>query len=60
VKSFLKGYFPIFVNVVQQLCDFGRFEMNKRDLGRQRKISILVAEEEIPHEIQERQQNLTF
>jgi hypothetical protein len=25
-----------FVNVVQHLRDFGRFEMNKRDLGRQR------------------------
>jgi RNA processing factor Prp31 len=24
-----------FVNVVQHLRDFGRFEMNKRDLGRQ-------------------------
>jgi hypothetical protein len=37
------------VNVVQHLRDFGRFrEMNKRDLGRQR-----VAEEDIPHEIQE-------
>jgi hypothetical protein len=60
VKSFLKKYFPIFVNVVQHLRDFGRFEMNKRDLGRQRKIGILVGEEEIPLEIQEHQQNLTF
>jgi hypothetical protein len=34
--------------------------MNKRDLGRQRKIGILVGEEEIPLEIQEHQQNLTF
>jgi hypothetical protein len=37
---------------VQHLRDFGRFEMNKRDLGRQRKDRILVAEEEIFHEIE--------
>jgi hypothetical protein len=40
VKSFFEGYFPvkrIFVNVVQHLRDFGRFEMNNRDLGRQKK-----------------------
>jgi hypothetical protein len=43
-----------FVNVVQHLHDFGRFEMNKRDLGRQREGRILVAEEDIPHKIQER------
>jgi hypothetical protein len=33
VKGFLKRYFPMhetFVNVVQHLRDFGRFEMNKR------------------------------
>jgi hypothetical protein len=34
-----------FVNVVQHLPDFGHFEMNKRDLGRQREDPILVAEE---------------
>jgi hypothetical protein len=38
---------------VQYLRDFGRFEMNKRDLGRQREDRILVAEDGIPHEIQE-------
>jgi hypothetical protein len=38
---------------VQYLRDFGRFEMNKRDLGRQREDRILVAEDDIPHEIQE-------
>jgi hypothetical protein len=37
------------VNVVQHLRDFGCFEMNLRDLGRQRKDRILVAEE-ILHE----------
>jgi hypothetical protein len=36
---------------VQHLRDFGRYEMNKRDLGRQREDRILVAEEEILHEI---------
>jgi hypothetical protein len=42
-----------FVNVVQHLRDFGRFEMNKRDLGRQREDRIVVAEEEeILHEIE--------
>jgi hypothetical protein len=38
VKGFLEEYFPnarTFVNVVQHLRDFGHFEMNKRDLGRQ-------------------------
>jgi hypothetical protein len=40
-----------FVNVVQHLHDFRRFEMNKRDLGRQREDRILVAEGEILHEI---------
>jgi hypothetical protein len=34
-----------FVNVVQHLRDFGRFEMNKRDLGRKREDRVLVAEE---------------
>jgi hypothetical protein len=45
-----KRYFPMhekFVNVVQHLRDFGRFEMNKRDLGRQQEYHILIAEEEI-------------
>jgi hypothetical protein len=37
---------------VQHLRGFGRFEMNKRDLGRQREDRILVAEEEILHEIE--------
>jgi hypothetical protein len=41
-----------FVNVVQHLCDFGPFEINKRYLGRQREDRILVAEEEILHEIE--------
>jgi hypothetical protein len=35
---------------VQHLRDFGRFEMNKRDLGRQRDDRYLVAEEEILQE----------
>jgi hypothetical protein len=57
VKGFLKGYFILpntrtFVNVVQHLRDFGRFEMNKHHLGRQREDRILVAEEEILHEIE--------
>jgi hypothetical protein len=34
---------------VKHLRDFGRFEINKRHLGRQRKDRILVAEEEILH-----------
>jgi hypothetical protein len=37
----------IFVNVVQHLRDFGRFEINKRDLDRQGEDRILVAEGEI-------------
>jgi hypothetical protein len=41
-----------FVNVVQHLHDFGRFEMHQRDLGRQREDHILVADEEIFHEIE--------
>jgi hypothetical protein len=36
-----------FVNVVQHLRNFGRFERNKRDLDRQRQDRILVAEEDI-------------
>jgi hypothetical protein len=39
------------VNVVQHLRDFGCFEMNLRDLGRQRKDRILVAEE-ILHKVE--------
>jgi hypothetical protein len=44
-------------NITQHLRDFGHFEMDKCDLGRQREdhiLLILVAEEDIPHEIQER------
>jgi hypothetical protein len=41
---------------VQHLRDFGRFEMNKRNLGRQREDRILVAEEEILHEIENQPQ----
>jgi hypothetical protein len=55
VKCFLKGpNARTFLNVVQHLRDFGSFEINKRVLGRQRGNRILVAEENIPHEIQER------
>jgi hypothetical protein len=42
-----------FVNVVQHLRDFGRFEMNERDFDHQQQGRILVAEEDIPHEIEE-------
>jgi hypothetical protein len=35
-----------FINVVQHLRDFGRFEKNKRDLLQQRGDRILVAEEQ--------------
>jgi hypothetical protein len=48
-----------FVNVVQHLRDFGRFEMNKCDLGR-REDRILVPERQIPHEIQERHFQQSF
>jgi hypothetical protein len=41
-----------FVNVVQHLREFGRFEMNKRDLSRQREDRILVGEEDIFDEIE--------
>jgi hypothetical protein len=40
-----------FLKVVQHLRDFGRFEMNERNLGRQGKDRILVVEEGIPPEI---------
>jgi hypothetical protein len=40
------------VYVVQHLRDFGSFEINKCDLGRQREDCILVAEEEILNEIE--------
>jgi hypothetical protein len=40
------------VNVGQHLRDFGCFEMNERDLGRQREDGVSVAEEEILHEIE--------
>jgi hypothetical protein len=43
-----------FVNVAQHLRDFGRFEMTKLDVGRQREDRISVAEENVPHEIQKR------
>jgi hypothetical protein len=57
VKGSLKGSIPnarTFVNVVQHLREFERFEMNKnkRDLGRQREDRILVAQKEILHEIE--------
>jgi hypothetical protein len=56
VKGFLKGpNARTFVNVVQYLRNFGRFGVNTHDFGRQREDRILVAEEEIPHEIQEQQ-----
>jgi hypothetical protein len=48
-RGFLKEYFPIH-EPLQHLLNFGRFEMNKRDLGYQREDRILVAEEEILHE----------
>jgi hypothetical protein len=55
-ESFPQKILPnarISVNVVQHLRDFGRFETNKRDLGRQREHRILlVAEEKILHEIE--------
>jgi hypothetical protein len=38
-----------FVNVLQHFRDFGCFEMNKLDLGRQLEDRILVAEEGILH-----------
>jgi hypothetical protein len=41
-----------FVNVVQHLRDFGRFEMNKLDRGRQREDRILVAEEDTLYKIE--------
>jgi hypothetical protein len=44
---------------VQHLRNFGRFEMNKRDLGCQREDRILVAEEEILHEIENQQRTNT-
>jgi hypothetical protein len=37
---------------MHHLRDFGSFDMNKRDLGRQREDRILAAEEEILHEIE--------
>jgi hypothetical protein len=57
VKGFLKGSIPnarTFVNVVQHLREFERFEMNKnkRDLGRQQEDRILVAQKKILHEIE--------
>jgi hypothetical protein len=49
-----------FVNLAQHLRDFGRFEMNKRDLSRQQHNCISVAQEDIPHEIQERHFQQSF
>jgi hypothetical protein len=49
-----------FANVAQHLRDFGRFKMNKRHLGRQTEDRILVTEEDIPHEIQERHFQQSF
>jgi hypothetical protein len=40
---------------VQHLRDFGRFEMNMRDLRCQLEDRILIAEEKIHHENQDRQ-----
>jgi hypothetical protein len=54
-ERFLQRILPsarTFVNVVQHLRDFGRLEMNKRDLGRQREDRILFAEEETLQEIE--------
>jgi hypothetical protein len=45
---------------VQHLRDFERFEMNKRDLGRQREDRILVEKEKIPHRIKERHFQQSF
>jgi hypothetical protein len=50
----------IFVNVVQYLRDFGRFEMNQCDLGRQRENCILVAEEEILQEVENQPRTSTY
>jgi hypothetical protein len=48
------------VNVAQHVRDFGHCKMNKRNLGRQREDRILVAEEDIPHGIQERHFQQSF
>jgi hypothetical protein len=45
---------------VQHLRNFGRFEMNKYDLGHQQENHILVAEEDVLHEIQERHFQQSF
>jgi hypothetical protein len=49
-----------FVNVVQHLRNFGPFEINKRDIGRQREDRSLVAEEEILHEIENQPRRSTY
>jgi hypothetical protein len=49
-----------FINVVQHLRDFGRFEMNKRDLGLQREDRILVPEKEILDEIENQSRTSTW
>jgi hypothetical protein len=51
-EKFPQRIFPnagTFVNVVQHFRDFGRFEMNKLDLGRQLEDRILIAKEEVLH-----------
>jgi hypothetical protein len=48
------------MNLCKRGRDFGRFEINNRDLGRQQVDRILVAEEDIPHEIQERHSQQSF
>jgi hypothetical protein len=45
---------------VQHLRDFGRFEINKRDIGRQREDRSLIAEEEILHEIENQLRRSTY
>jgi hypothetical protein len=46
--------------VLQHIRDFRRFEINKRDLVHQREDPILVADENITYEIQERHCQLTY
>jgi hypothetical protein len=53
-------YAQTFVNIVRLLRHFGHFEMNKRDLDRQREDRILAAEKDIPREIQERRFQESF
>jgi hypothetical protein len=60
-KNFRKNGYTVDFFCCTNLCKrcaassrFRAFRTNKRDLGRRRDDRILVAEEEIPHEIQER------